>query len=509
MNFIKQLLFALLALTFIISVPYEVSAAPKKETRKERRERLKREREERKRQKQQKNTQQSKHPQEKKQSPKQDTQPAKQPQPKKITPTFEEKLTPAQVDRKIQTIRKRIETAPENTIPAKDKKVLLEVFDDIVQTPMGRYTFEKAHPDLTFCVRKFTSTASASYSPGATRVNLRRALFDDIHNAKTQEERLQNFHYLTENIIHEATHSIQQINNFKKLQNASFKERMIINNMGELHTFLNESVAGYQITTLQKYCKLAKNGKIKLSPISQFYKDLFDAYKTTGVSDEIAYRSARTKFIETFWQNIGKIPIRIGEQTVVPCDELIRRWNEAYFGIEFRKLLRYSTPYQEAMRDKGIEENLQRFINAMAIDVSPSFFTNPQTSPFELPNPERIICYANGRKSWEADALTNFCIYKEYTQERGELYYIGFSNRQPSVRDGVHTEYHEGTRIKRATYTYKNGKMNGVYREYNTQGDQTMEMPVVNDIPTGEGWILENGVRARKYFSNKKVSHIK
>ena len=473
---LKRLLLTCIALLFFVSVPYDVFAAPRKETKKERRER-----EQARRKKQ-------------------------QPKKKAPKPTLEENLSPAQVAKKIQTIRRRIETAPENLIPSKDKRVLLEVFDDIVQTPMGRYTFEKAHPDLTFCVIKFSSTAAASYSLGANRINLRRGLFDDIHNAKTQEERLQYFHYLTESIIHEATHSIQQINNLDTLQKASFKERMIINNMCELHTFLNGGVAGYQITTLPKYRSVTQSGKIELTPsTSQFYKELFEAYKTTGVNDETAHRSARTKFIETYWQNIGKTPIRIGEQTVVPCDELIRRWNEAYFGMEFRKLFKHQTPYQEAMRDKGIEENLQRFINAMAIDVSPSFFTNPKTSPFSLPCSNRIICYANGRKSWEADALTNFCIYKEYTQERGELYYIGFSNRKPSVRNGVHTEYHEGTRIKRATYTYKNGKMNGVYREYNTQGDQTMEMPVVNDIPTGEGWILENGVRARKRFSNKKV----
>ena len=476
---IKRFLFFCLTLLFFISVPHEVSAAPQKGTRKERRERKKK----------------RKNRNEKRQIK------------KKITPTLEEKLSPAQVDRKIQTIRKRIETAPENTIPAKDKQVLLEVFDDIVQTPMGRYTFEKAHPNLTFCVRKFSS--AASYSPGKMRINLRRGQFDDIHNAKTQEERLQDFHYLTENIIHEATHSVQQINNLTTLQKASFKERMIINNMGELHTFLNESVAGYQITTLPKYRSVTQNGKLKLSPTSQFYKELFEAYKTTGINDETAHRSARTKFIETFWQNIGKTPIRIGEKTVIPCDESIRRWNEVYFGIEFRKLLRYSTPYQEAMRDRGITPQLQRFINAMSIDLHPSFFTNPKTSPFSLPCSNRIICYANGRKSWEADALTNFCIYKEYTQERGELYYIGFSNRKPSVRNGLHTEYHEGTRIKRATYTYTNGKMNGIYREYDRQGRQTMEMPVVNDIPTGEGWILENGVRARKSFSNKNVSPIK
>ena len=116
---LKRFLFVLLLLGFVISVPYEVSAAPKKETRKERRERLKREREERKRQQ---------------------TQP--KPAEKKIIPTFEEKLTPAQVTRKIQTIRKRIETAPENIISNKDKPFLLETFDDIAQTQMGRYIFE-------------------------------------------------------------------------------------------------------------------------------------------------------------------------------------------------------------------------------------------------------------------------------------------------------------------------------------------------------------------------------
>ena len=122
---LKRFLFVLLLLGFVISVPYEVSAAPKKETKKERRERLKREREERKRQQTQpKNIQQQ---QNKSQKP-----PQKQPLEKKITPTLEEKLTPAQVNQKIQTIRRRIETAPENTIPVKDKKVLLDVFDDMV-----------------------------------------------------------------------------------------------------------------------------------------------------------------------------------------------------------------------------------------------------------------------------------------------------------------------------------------------------------------------------------------
>ena len=47
------------------------------------------------------------------------------------------------------------------------------------------------------------------------------------------------------------------------------------------------------------------------------------------------------------------------------------------------------------------------------------------------------------------------------------------------------------------------------YREYDRQGQQTIEMPVVNDEPNGEGWILENGIRARKKFTRDSVLEIR
>ena len=163
-NSVKRMLLAGLCLTTLFA-PYESEAAPKKETKKERQERLKREEERRKKRQ-------------------------KTPPKKKITPTFEEKLTPAQVDRKIQTIRKRLETAPESTIPAKDKKVLLEVFDDMVQTPMGRYIFEKAHPNLNFYVKQTGEGVNGSYSYGKRCVNLGKNIFKVIHDAKTPEQKL-------------------------------------------------------------------------------------------------------------------------------------------------------------------------------------------------------------------------------------------------------------------------------------------------------------------------------
>ena len=478
---LKRFLFVLLLLGFVISVPYEVSAAPKKETRKERRERQKREEERRKK--------------------RQKTPPQK----KKITPTFEENLSPAQVNRKIQTIRKRIETAPENIISNKDKPFLLEIFDDIAQTQMGRYIFEKAHPDLMFCVKPMGSPASYAFGPKC--INLNKNYFKEN---QTPEERCKKRLYLSQSIAHEATHALQHVNDMMNCGKISFEERITITKIYELHAFLNESITSYQLSKQPHYKAAVKAGKTEIAPITRFYAELFDAYKTTGLSDAKAAKAARTKFVETFWQNNGEKSIQIGEKTVFPCEEVIQNWHISYSTIAFRELQGNKTPYREAMRHRGIERFLRQFTQSMDIDTPPSFFRNPQTTAFHMPTSKRLLTYANGILNTEMDALTTGMITKGYRsgirakgRKKGEPYYILIKTLHPQIasQDRSHTEYHEGTNIKRATYTYKNGKMNGIYREYDLQGRQIMEVPVQNDNVNGEGWVMENGKKVLKTFA--------
>ena len=497
---LKRFLFVLLFLGFVISVPYEVSAAPKKETRKERRERLKREREER-RKKRQKTP----------------------PQKKKITPTFEEKLTPAQVDRKIQTIRRRIETAPANRIPAKDKKVLLEVFDDMVQTQMGRYIFEKAHPDLNFKIDPMGSGYNGTYSNANRCINFAQRVFEDIHKVQTPEEKLYEKLYIAHVIAHEATHSIQHINNMNRLGNMSFEERITINKLYELHSILNETMVRYQIGNLPKYrhliqrshkrCRENIPGQTNLVPMHLFFRELKEAKMATGADEKTAERFARTKFVETFWQNNGKTPIKVGNGTVSPTtshvDEVSRNWNASYNLVSFRKTIGDKRNHQQTMTDLGISKNIQRFINAMKIDTPPSFFRNPKTTSFKMQTSKRFIGYADGIKNLELDALATGHTTKVYHQGRLFRFLVNTTQKQEAQKGGAFTEYYEGTCIKRATYTYRNGKMNGVYREYDTQGNQIMEVPITDDKSDGEGWILKNGIRARKRFHPTGISHIK
>ena len=473
---VKHFLFTCVALLFFVSVPYEASAAPRKETKKERRERLRREKAARKR--------------------RQKTPPPQ----KKITPTFEEKLTPAQVDRKIQTIRKRIETAPENVISSRDKPVLLEAFDDVAQTPMGRFTLEKVHPNLNFCVKEMSSAASYGYGSQCIRFSRRR--FDEVSNAKTPEERAKSMFYISGTLIHEATHSVQHVNNMNNQDNMSFEEKITINKLFELHSALHEEVSRYQMANLPKYRTMAQQGKIEFTPLQCFYGELFDAYKATGMTDERAHRAARTTFVETCWRSNSKTPIRIGDRAVSPtiANESIENWNISYNSIGFQRVANPDISYREAMRDTGIEQQIIRFINAMAIDIKPSFFRDKKTTAFNMLSSRRLIGYANGIRNRELDALTTGIFSKGYKNGTLSYIYIETNKRRIGEGDKNYTEYYEGTRQKKSTYTYKNGKMNGIYREYDRNGQQILEIPVENDLPHGEGWSLENGKRVVKKF---------
>ena len=495
MNFIKQLLFALLALTFIISVPCEVSAAPRKETKKERRERLKRERLKREaaaRKRRQKT-----------------------PPPKKtITPTFEEKLTPAQVDRKIQTIRRRIETASEDRIPAKYKAALLDVFDDMVQTPMGRYIFEKAHPDLNFKIEPMGSGYNGTYSNANHCINFAQRVFEDIHKAQTPEKKLYEKLYIAHVTAHEATHSIQHINNMNSFSKMSFEERITINKLFELHSILNETMVRYQIGNLPKYRHLIQSshkrcrenipGQTNLVPMHLFFRELKEAKMATGADEKTAERFARTKFVESFWQNKGQTPIQVGNQTVMPTtsnvSEVFDTWNGTYDVVSFKKLVHDKRPYHKKMQNIGITKNIQRFIDVMGIDTPASFFRDPQKAPFKMLSSKHFISCTNGVKDLEMDILMTGYVKKYYRDGRLSTVTIYTTNPKEAQKNGPRTEYHDGTSIKRVTYTYQGGKMNGIYQEYDRQGRQTMEIPIVDDIPTGKGWIMENNVRTYKNF---------
>ena len=84
--------------------------------------------------------------------------------------TLEEKLSPNQVNEKIASIRGRI--VNNSQMDQRHKQILLEVFDDVAQTSMGRWIFEKAHPNLNFTVKKLGAGYSGVYGTRSKTITL-------------------------------------------------------------------------------------------------------------------------------------------------------------------------------------------------------------------------------------------------------------------------------------------------------------------------------------------------
>ena len=88
---------------------------------------------------------------------------------------------------------------------------------------------------------------------------------------------------------------------------------------------------------------------------------------------------------------------------------------------------------------------------------------------------------------------------------QGKISQISFVVRANSKtkKGGKITEYYMGTQNKCATYTVsENYVLNGLYCEYDRQGNKTMEVPATGCEFRGTGWISENGVRRQIKYPN-------
>ena len=394
----------------------------------------------------------------------------------KHTPTFEENLTPEQIDRKIAVFRSRIVNASTEKIPSAYKERLLEAFDDLAKTQIGRYIFEKAHPDISFGGVK-NIPAGASYDLNSKHIVLCDLLFSDLPLK------------LPESLAHELFHSVQDINGMIGAPEKSLAEKVTIHKLMEFSTELVEIFVQDQMEKLPKYRYLAIDDRVIL------FRELRDAKRAEGADEETAERFARTKVFETYWSGRFETPIRVGNKNILPRTEAMRdigNWNSAYNVNAANILVGERRSSYEAMRDKGITPHIQKYSQLMGIDTRPSFFRDPQTTSFSIPNSTTMFTYLGGIKVGEMQILVGTGkMIKQYGRKGQMLiFYPQVNEKKGADGNRSYTEYHEGTRIKRATYTYKNGKMNGVYREYDQQGKQILEVPIKNNVANGNGLIL-------------------
>lgn len=464
---IKRLLFILSLVGFVISVPHDVFAAPKKETKKERRERLRREKAARERR----------------------------------------QKTPPQ-DRYSESLEKCLE---KSQLTEKEKSFLADAIKEIKNTAVGKKIIFQMNNqyDFKFAFKPMQQYTWGSYGKGAINLNSTFLTYKD------ENDRKMNLIYCASVMVHEMTHALHRRYNIRLIEkNPTWIARIQDIKLRELHCKITQTEIATELARKYKYLGyFDKPSESRVVDESKTWNKIIEAKMQEGASYTEANRFAREKIAQHLWMN-KYYDLVIGN-TKIPLD-MAWCWDVSYGA----SAMRWESPEQGKNRlnekdaakillwmDAGIgirwmKENFSyRIENNILIEhhVSPLFGKGKS---------EYIICHG-------------FTIHRCYYYDKrnghhydGKLKSIEYIFRKvPGKRlkkDGTFVVKFPNGR-KQAEYTVADGRLHGFYKEWDSQGKLLFKVPFTKDnfiYPDGEGIITENGKQLQATFHGKNLKYI-
>ena len=465
---LKRFLFACLTLLFFISVPCESFAAPRKESRKERRERRK----------------------QKKRNALSKNQPSGRLNSENPKRTLNALLTSVQASRELSD---------------EHKQILRSCLMNLSKTPTGRYIFSNIPYNITLHIIPNPEGRGAlgTYNHGHRKACFSDYLLRQALSADTEVKKQEELLSFTTVIAHELTHATQGHLELGICPGASYEDYATLRKFREVHALLEEQCAETELLNLPDFSEVRKKRE-QTGELNVFLRRAQDLQIKAGMSPAQARRFARTEFVRSFWSNTPNTPVRVGEEVlypsfVGPSQPTSIPWSISYNGKSFGYARRLGVDYYKKTKGTDIRRELNDTLKTIGLDLTADFVMQKKSFDFER---GRLIGYLDGVKQLEVDALgKNGRVLKRF--EQGKICYFMFETRD---KGGFHKDYFYDTRTPRATYTIKKGKLSGIYREYNSQGQQIYEIPIKDGQGNGQGWILENGRRVPKVFSNGVIS---
>lgn len=389
-------------------------------------------------------------------------------------------------------------------LSSEHKELIATCLTELSKTQTGRYIFSNIPDNITLHI---IPNPSGQGALGTYNHGHRKACFSDhlIRRAVESDSELKKKEYLlrfTTVIAHELTHATQGHLQLGICPNASYEDYATLRKFREMQAILEEQCAEVELLKLPFFAEV-RNERAKTGQLDVFLKRAQDLQIKAGMSPEKARRFARTEFVRSFWSNTPNTPVRVGDELlytsfVGPTEAASAPWNISYNSKSFGYARRLGPDYYKKTNGTDIRRELSDTIRTIGLDLTPDFIMNKKSFDFES---GRLIGYINGIKQIEIDTLGKTGeIFKRF--EQGKLCYFIFETRD---KDGVYKDYFYDTPKLRATYNIKNGKIAGIYREYDYHGRQILEIPVKNGNGEGKGWILENGKRIPKNFKNGRV----
>ncbi len=375
-------------------------------------------------------------------------------------------------EQKLAHFKRQISRMPNSKMTPEQKRLYIECLDMFASCPRGLWIIQNSPSDLKFEVG---GTAMGQYANKTLYISA-----DYFRQMQTQTpENKKRIQYATvSTIAHEMTHAIQMKEGINAQKRTELEEQFRLLKLNELHARLEETTVYHQLNPKTNY----------------FYGLVVEEKKKENTTQEQAERYARTQFVKKYWESSPSTPIQVNGNNIYLGQRTFETWMGTYNNLSYWNAMNGYRPVPK----RGISSIVQKFIDLMDVDLKPDFFTSPEHSPFRL-SERRFISYVDGIKDAEMERLDIGSFSKAYINGQIVNARVMFSKKN-QARNGTHRVDLEGD--GHATYTVRNGKMNGPYREYDVRGQQILEIPMQNNKAQGVGWQRRYGKVHKIEFRN-------
>ena len=399
------------------------------------------------------------------------------------TPRIPAKPRRAEVrpEQKLAHFKRQISRTPNSKMTPEQKRLYIECLDMLASCPRGLWIIQNAPSDLKFEVNKSGTSLNAAYGRSEDgksdhSISLSVLWLKNIAT-NTGDNRASELRSAVGTIAHEMTHAIQYHNNILVPPGGSLEDTFTLLKLRELHAHMEEITVCHQLNPRTDH----------------FYGLVVKEKKKEGATQEQAERYARTQFIKKHWENSPSTPLQINGNNIYLPQDVSRFWNTAYNRISYRNILR--GPIRQR-QNTDLKPAIRKNVALMDIDLKPEFFLSPSQRPFEIEK-DKFTAYMDGIKHHELENLEVGTFQKEYLN--GQL--IISRNLHPKrTSDGEKRQTFKNGYI---TYTVRNGKMNGPYRQYDAHGRQILEIPMRDNQAHGIGWQRRDGQIHQIEFVNR------
>lgn len=387
------------------------------------------------------------------------------------TPT-QQRRAEVRPEQKLAHFKRQISRTPNSKMTPEQKQLYIECLDMLASCPRGLWIIQNAPSDL-----KFEASGSAMGQYANKTIYVSPDYFRQMQTETPENKQLIKY-TIAATLAHEMTHAIQMKEGINAQKGTELEEQFRLLKLNELHAYLEEMTVSHQLNPKTDH----------------FYGLVVEEKKKEGSTQEQAERYARTQFVKKYWEASPSTPLQVNGINIYLGQNTFRCWDGMYNNLSYWNAMNGYRPVPK----RGIRPIVQKFVDLMGIDLKPEFFTDSQHSPFRI-SERRFITYMDGITHAEMEQLTIGTLSKAYINGQITNVRIMFPKKN-RVTNGTHRVDLEGDGY--ATYTVRNGKMNGPYRQYDAQGQQVLEIPMRDNKAQGVGWQRRDGKVHKVEFRN-------